>query len=164
MRAAEVEALVSTPLRPGRLGPGSRRLLRRCALSSERGRDLESVDLLRVGREHLPGRREATGARSGSAALAGWHRDFNGARCISVTARPSETTCRSPDVGVRRLRRTLGTALDSSDCTAPLRRLRGLLPPGCEVSHLVECRAPPAGRQRPPVGGAGRSHDKVVES
>jgi hypothetical protein len=95
---------------------------------------------------------------------AGWHRDFNGARCASVTARPSETTCRSPDVGVRRLRRALGTALDSSDCTAPLRRLRGLLPPGCEVSHLVECRAPPAGRQRPPVGGAGRSHDKVVES
>jgi len=55
-RAAEVDALVSTPLRPGRLGPGSGRLLRRCALPSGRGRDLECDDPLRVGRERFSGR------------------------------------------------------------------------------------------------------------
>jgi len=52
-RAAEVDALVSTPLRPGRSGPGSGRLLSRCALPSGRGRDLECVDPLRVGRERI---------------------------------------------------------------------------------------------------------------
>jgi len=41
--AAEVDALVSTPLRPGRSGPGSGRLLRRCAPPLGGGRDLESV-------------------------------------------------------------------------------------------------------------------------
>lgn len=76
--AAEVDALVSTPLRPGRSGPGSGRLQRRCALPQGRGRDLDRVRLAHGPGEDASSSRPARqGLRDGSAAHKAVVRGFN---------------------------------------------------------------------------------------
>lgn len=72
-RAAEVDALVSTPLRPRRLDPGSRRLQRRCSPSPGKvAETLECVCPLRVGSRPLrPSRPARQGLRDGPTASGG---------------------------------------------------------------------------------------------
>lgn len=166
-RAAEVEASVSTPLRPGRLGPGSGRLLRRCALPTE-GAETSNACPPAGGQEHRIGRalRDMGFKRFHRPTRAGRTRLQNGL-ALNKRSRPDQAEFgRSSPEDPRRSSCGMSSSRPPPlpSLAAPLvRRPRDFCRPG---SKFLPCRVSPAvpAARQPLVRGPGLSRETVAVS